>query len=250
MCSRLEVAGRRGVLKLFVAALGAFLLARALGMRPGGALMSGLVFGFSLWTVSWVSWPHDSVWAFLPWLCLLCELTVRRPGPLEFAGLAGVVGLQFLGGHPASSLQVLFVVVLFWIGRVLASPELRPRSAPRLLTLAAALVAGAALAAVALVPFIELLRHSSDATARADVSALLKQPTRSLLALFLPDYWGHGRTALQLGGGLEERAYYVAALPLMLGAAALAIRPSAVRIAVAAVGAVTLAVATGAATGL
>ena len=79
-------------------------------MRLGGALMTGLVFGFSLWTVTWVSWPHGSVWAFLPWLCLLCELTVRRPGPLPFAGLAGVVGLQFLSGHPASSYQVLFVV--------------------------------------------------------------------------------------------------------------------------------------------
>ena len=87
--------------------------------------MTGLVFGFSLWTVTWVSWPHGGVWAFLPWLCLLCELTVRRPGPLPFAGLAGVVGLQFLSGHPASSYQVLFVVVLFWVGRVLASPELR-----------------------------------------------------------------------------------------------------------------------------
>ena len=134
----LEVAGRRG---------GAQAVRRGAGRLPARRArsecasavrcMSGLVFGFSLWTVSWVSWPHDSVWAFLPWLCLLCELTVRRPGPLPFAGLAGVVGLQFLGGHPASSLQVLFVVVLFWIGRVLASPELRPRAAPRLLTLAA-----------------------------------------------------------------------------------------------------------------
>src|SRR5687767_11374405 len=60
-------------LKLFVAALGAFLLGRALGMRFGGALLAGLVFGFSLWAVTWVSWPHMSVWAFLPWLCLLAE---------------------------------------------------------------------------------------------------------------------------------------------------------------------------------
>jgi Bacterial membrane protein YfhO len=232
-------------LKLFVAALGAFLLARLAGMRLGGALMTGLVFGFSLWTVTWVSWPHGGVWAFLPWLCLLCELTVRRPGPLPFAGLAGVVGLQFLSGHPASSYQVLFVVVLFWVGRVLASPELRRDAVARLLTVAAALVVGAAVAAVALIPFAELLRHSSDATARADASALLKQPSRYLLGIFLPDYWGHGRTALQLGGGLEERAYYVAALPLMLGAAALALRPSAARIAAVAMGAATLAVATG-----
>ncbi|MBA3261564.1 MAG: YfhO family protein [Thermoleophilaceae bacterium] len=232
-------------LKLFVAALGAFLLARALGMRFGGSLMTGLVFGFSLWSVTWVSWPHMSVWAFLPWLCLLSERCVRRPGPLPFAGLALVVGLQFLGGHPASSLQVLGVVGLFWVGRTLLSRELRQRLAPRLLTFFAALVVGTALAAVALIPFGELLAHSSDATARADASDLLNQPARYLLGIFLHDYWGRKAGALQFGPGLEERAYYVAALPLMLGAAALVVRRSWTRIAVAAVGAAALAVATG-----
>src|SRR5918999_1019737 len=75
-------------LKLFLAAFGAFLLGRALALRFGGALLTGLVFGFSLWAVTWVSWPHMSLWAFLPRLCLMCELTVRRPGPLPFAGLS------------------------------------------------------------------------------------------------------------------------------------------------------------------
>ena len=36
------------VLKLWVAAFGMFLLARALGMRFGGALLAGLVFALSL----------------------------------------------------------------------------------------------------------------------------------------------------------------------------------------------------------
>ena len=232
-------------LKLFVAALGAFLLGRALGMRFGGALLTGLVFGFSLWAVTWVSWPHMSVWALLPWLCLLAELCVRRPGPLPFAGLATATGLQFLGGHPASSLQVVVAVAVFWVARVLASRELRRRLAPRLLTFGAALVTGAALAAVALIPFAELLAHSSDATARADASDLLSQPSRYLLGVFLHDYWGHAASALQFGPGLEERAYYVAALPLMLAAAALVVRRSWERVVVALAGAVALAVSTG-----
>jgi hypothetical protein len=232
-------------LKLFVAALGAFLLGRALGMRLGGSLLAGLVFGFSLWCVSWVSWPHMSLWAFLPWVCLLCELTVRRPGPLPVAGLGAVVGLQFLGGHPASSYQVLFVVVVFWIGRVLATPELRRGWPGRLLAMAGGLALGVALAAVALVPFAELLSHSSDATARAEASGLLKQPSHYLLGIFLHDYWGRAETSLAFGPGLEERAYYVAALPLFLAAAALVIRPAAARVAVALVGAAALAASTG-----
>jgi hypothetical protein len=232
-------------LKLFVAAFGAFMLGRALGMRFGGALLSGLVFGFSLWAVTWVSWPHMSVWAFLPWLCLLAEACVRRPGLLPFAGLSALVGVQFLGGHPASSLQVLLVLALFWLVRTVAAPELRERLGWRLLTFFGALGLGTALAAIALVPFGELLAHSSDATARADASDLLHQPARYLLGLFVPDYWGRKASQLQFGTGLEERAYYVAALPLMLAAVALALRPTGRRVAVAAVGAASLAVAVG-----
>jgi hypothetical protein len=233
-------------LKLFTAALGAFLLGRALGMRFGGALMSGLVFGFSLWAVTWVSWPHMSVWALVPWMCLLSEACVRRPGPLPFAGLAAVVGLQFLGGHPASSLQVLMVLAVFWLARTLAAPDLRERRLGlRLLTFLGGLAVGTALAAIALIPFAELLAHSSDATARAEASDLLHQPSRYLLGVFLPDYWGRKASALQFGTGLEERAYYVAALPLMLGAIAMVVRLSLQRIAVALVGAAALAVATG-----
>ena len=51
------------VLKLWVAAMGMFLLARELAMRFAGALLAGLVYGFSFWMVTWVAYPHASVWA-------------------------------------------------------------------------------------------------------------------------------------------------------------------------------------------
>ncbi len=72
-------------LKLFVAALGAFLLARALGMRFGGALMTGLAFGFSLWCVRWVSWNIEGSSCSSPgsacWRRCWCEDRRRWPGP-------------------------------------------------------------------------------------------------------------------------------------------------------------------------
>lgn len=232
------------IIKLFVGAFGAFLLGRELRMRYGGALLTGLVFGFSLWSVTWVSWTLASVWAFLPWLCLFSERCVRRPGPLPFAGLATVVGLQWLGGHPSSSVQIMAVVGLSWVVRVVVSPALRQRLGIRLLALAGGFVAGTALAAVMLIPFAELLIHSSDLRVRTGASDLLRQQPEQLLALFLHDWWGSGSSGLTLAFSLEH-AYYVAALPLMLAAAAVMIRPSAARIAVAAVGAATLAIATG-----
>src|SRR5207248_5294847 len=66
------------VLKLFVAALGMFLLARALSMRFAGALLAGVVYGFNLWMVQWVVYPHASVWSLIPWMLLATDRLVRR----------------------------------------------------------------------------------------------------------------------------------------------------------------------------
>ena len=88
-------------LKLWVAAFGAFLLARALSMRWPGAGLAGIVYGFSLWMVTWISYPHASVWALVPWALLAAEGVLRRPDPRRAALLALVIGLQFLCGHPS-----------------------------------------------------------------------------------------------------------------------------------------------------
>jgi membrane protein YfhO len=230
-------------LHLFVAAFGAFLAARAFGLRVLGALLCGVVFGFSLWSVTWVSWTTMGVWAWLPWLCLLAELCVRRPGPLPVAGLAGVTGFQLLGGHPSSSFQITVAVAAFWGVRALLVPD---RRLLRLVTLGGGLALGAALAAITLIPFAELLSHSIDIDARTAAASDAHEPARYLLGIFLHDWWGRGsRVSLEFASKLEEHAYYVAALPLMLACSAVALRPRRERIATAAVGLVALAVATG-----
>ena len=106
------------VLKVFVAAFGTFLLSRALGLRFAGALMAGLVYGFAQLTVESVSWPQGGVRALLPWLLLLVEMVVRKPRPLPVAGLATVVGLQFFGGHPETSYNVMFAAGAFALFRL------------------------------------------------------------------------------------------------------------------------------------
>jgi hypothetical protein len=53
-------------LKLFVAAFGAHLLGRALGMRFGGALVAGLVFAFGTYFVTWLAWPLTNIFPLIP----------------------------------------------------------------------------------------------------------------------------------------------------------------------------------------
>lgn len=227
-------------LKLWCCALGTFLLARSLGISGPGAFLAGLAMAFGLWFVTWLSWPLASVWAWLPWLLWLTGRVVRRPGAGPVAALAVVVALQYFGGHPESSFHVLATGALFALLRLSRLPRAAAaRAAGRL---AAALVAGTALAAVALLPFLELLGHSADLATREN-----RQPVtvglKYVLGLALPEYWGRP-TQVATAPFINTRAWYVGALPLMLAAVAL-LRPTRERVAVAAAAAVSLAVVTG-----
>lgn len=223
-------------LKVFVAAFGTFLLARALAMRYAGCLLAGLVFGFGLFFVVWVPWPVAGVFAFIPWLLLTTDRVVRRPGVLSVAALAVVVGLTYFGGHPESSFHALFGALAFLALRLwqVRSGRLEAHGGwgRGLLCGAGALLIGSALAAVAIVPFVEALLQSADLGRRDEA---VKVQLRYISALVLPDYYGRP-TQLALEGLIVERAFYVGALTLLLAAAALIVRPTLERVAVAGLG--------------
>ncbi|MGI8512792.1 MAG: hypothetical protein ACR2NH_09215 [Solirubrobacteraceae bacterium] len=231
------------ILKVFSASFGTFLLARAMGQRLAGSLLAGVVFGFGMYFVIWNPWPLSAVWALIPWLLLATERLVRRPGPLPAAALAVVVALQYFAGHPESSFHAMFFTVVFFAWRL---SVLRPGALVRRSAIfGAALAGGALLAAIALVPFLELLFGSADLADRSDGSMQSYVPRQFLFGLFLPDYWGRP-THVGLQGFLVERAIYPGALTLMLVAAALILRPTAERLAVAGFGAFSLAIVFGA----
>jgi hypothetical protein len=237
--------GLIAVLKAFVAAFGTYLLGRALGMRFGGALMAGIVNAFSLYFVVWIAWPQTNVWALLPWLFLLADRVLRAPTVLSVAGLAGIVALQFLGGHPESNFHLLVATVAFFAFRVvvLRRAQALPGLRRPLLAFSAGLAGGTALAAVALVPFLELLFRSADMDVR-ETYWELALPERYLLGFLLPDYWGRA-THAAVGAFAQERALYVGALPLMLAIGAVVARPTFQRVGLAAFGALLLAIAVG-----
>jgi hypothetical protein len=222
------------ILKLFLAAFGAYVFCRILGMRFGGALVSGIVFAFGTFFVIWLSWPLTSVYAFIPWTLALTELLIRRPEPTTVAGLAAVLGLQFLGGHPESSFHLVFTTTVFFVFRLLLHwwPDRRePRRLLRpVVAFAAAGIAGAALAALVLAPFLEFLLHSGDLSRRVHAAAGY-WPRKYIGALFLHDYWGRP-TQVDLEAFMQVRGWYAGAATLMLAAAALVLRRSAERIAV------------------
>jgi hypothetical protein len=223
------------ILKLFLAGFGAYALGRVLGLRFGGALLSGVVFAFGTFFVVWLAWPLTSIYALIPWTLALIELLIRRPGRLTVAGLAVVLALQFLGGHPESSFHLVFVSIVFFVFRALLHWRRGDRSRAELLRPAIAFAvagcAGAALAALALAPFLEFVLHSGDLSRRVS-SAAGYWPRKYLGALFLHDYWGRP-TQVDLESFMQVRGWYAGAATLMLAAAALILHRSAERIGVA-----------------
>ena len=229
------------VLNLWVAAMGMYLLARALAMRFSGALLAGVVYGFSFWMVTWVAYPHASVWAWIPWLLLLTERLVRRPDLVNAGGLAAVTGLVLVSGHPEESFRALFVTVAFLALRLARHRE---GVRARLLAFAGALVGGALLAAAVVLPVAELILHSADLDQRSGAAIDDHLPTKWLLGVLMPDYWGRA-TGTPVEPFQFIRAFYLGALPLLLAVAAVALRRDAERVAIAAFGAISLAVVVG-----
>ena len=218
------------ILKLFLGALGVYVLARLLGIGFAGALLSGVVFAFGTFFVVWLAWPLSSVYAFIGWTLALTELVIRRPGPLPVAGLAAVIALQFLGGHPESSFHLMFATAVFFVFRALLTHgrSVRALRAP-VIAFVLAVIAGLGLAALALAPLAEFLLQSADLGRRA-ASAAGYWPRKYLGALFLHDYWGRP-TQVDLEAFMQVRGWYAGAATLMLAAAALIGRRSAQRIA-------------------
>jgi hypothetical protein len=234
------------LLKVFTAAFGTYLLGRSLGMRFPGALMAGLVFAFSLYFLVWVSWPLPNVWALLPWLILFSDRVIRNPTALPAAGLAVVVAVQWFGGHPESNFHLLAVTLAFFAFRLLVlrrEGEVEALGRPAL-AFAAAMAGGTALAAVALVPFLELLFRSGDVDVR-ETFWQISLPRRYLLGFALYEYWGRATHVATGGDFTQVRALYAGALPLLLAGAAVIVRPSLMRVGVAAFAALMLAIVLG-----
>jgi hypothetical protein len=226
-------------LKLFLGALGAFVLGRLFGMRFGGALLTGLVFAFGTFFVLWLAWPLTNIFPLIPWLLVLAELAVRRPTPLVAAGLAGGVALTFFGGHPESSFHTIVMTALFFVVRLGWSVRDRPDRGRAMARPAAAFfggcVVGSLIAAVMLVPLAELLLNSGDLERRQGEDPN-SWPKKYLGALFLHDYWGRATQQSNIEPFMQVRGWYAGASTLMLATAALIIRPTAARVAVAVVG--------------
>ncbi len=223
------------VLRALLAALAAYLLARALGVSPASSAVSGLAYGLGSFVVAQQHHVnHGNTAPALP-LCLAgfemamrAQTCRRRVGWLLATALAFTTAL--LATHPQLTL-IVAVGLLLYVGGSLALSRWTPRMdgwRGRIRTGAWALGGGVGIAVVAgglgaiqMVPLVELIGESGRADAiDATEATKFAIPPLGLVQLIFPGVFG-GPEEYWFSGNAWETAIYLGLVPLVLALLAL-----------------------------
>jgi hypothetical protein len=212
-----------------VAALGAYLFARRAGADITGALATSLIWQFSAFFIEQVG--HTNVLhtaAMLPWVLWAIEGYIANHARGRGALLAALVAVQIFAGHQQTCAYALLLAGAYGVVLLRTS---RARRSSYLSTLAL-LAVGLLLAAVQILPTIELLRNSLRARASYDFFSSFSMPPRFALTLFAPYLFGGGNGILFRAPYVGptffgEYVAYVGLLTIMLALVAIILKPDA-----------------------
>jgi len=146
------------LLEILVAVGGAYLFLRLIRLGRAAALLGGLAYATSAFMVVWTNWPQTRVAAFIPALFWALERIARYRRVRELALLALVVAALLLGGFPAVTGYALFTGAFYLTVRAFAeNPGALRRVAGTLGLAAGGVLAGVALVAVQLLPWVSTM---------------------------------------------------------------------------------------------
>lgn len=212
-----------------IAALGAYLYARRVGVSVNGAMITSLVWQMSGCLVGQIG--HISIVqtaAMLPWGLWALESFVGGQGYKRGPLLAVLVAIQIFAGHQQTFVYSLILVAGYAIAMAVTDAQLRKRYLSSL----AFVASGVLLSALQIVPTVELLRNSARAEATYVFFSSYSMPRRFVLALFAPYLMGGGDGRLFRAPYVGPPFYlemvgYAGLLAIMLALVALLIRPDA-----------------------
>ncbi|MEP6741218.1 MAG: YfhO family protein [bacterium] len=210
-----------------VAALGAYLFARRSGATIAGAVATSLIWQWSAFMVAKVGQTNVvQTAALLP--CVLWAIDRYGMSGKRSHGvvLALLVAVQIFAGHQQTFAYSFLLAAAYAVVMARASSS-RERNA--YLQSLALLAGGVVLAAVQILPTIELLRNSLRATATYDFFSSFSMPPRFVLTFFAPFIMGGGDGQLfrapYIGPAFAgEYIAYVGAATIMLALVALLLK--------------------------
>jgi hypothetical protein len=207
--------------RLLVAGVGMYYWCRLLAVSEVGAILAGISFMLCAFHVVWLNHPHTNVSILLPWAFVAIEKIVTHGNIRSALFMAIVIAALFFGGHPETVLHIALgtgVFFLYRIGRKLHKERRADMLRTVLTSAAGGVLLGVGLAAIVLVPFVELLSQSGVWEARGDFTRnpfVLQLST--LLTAVAPDLFGNPAHGSDYGpSNYNERIAYAGFLPLLL----------------------------------
>jgi hypothetical protein len=171
------------VVRLWIAAVGAFFLARARRVSRPGALLAGVVFGLGGGMIAQLPFVSAGPVCFFPWVVLAQTRLLRRPSPAGRVLLGLAVAITLTAGHPTLSACVLLGAMASGLVGIVGAGQGKRRA--RALDLAVGWAFGAAFSAPFLFSFVEYVengfsyKHTAEGLREHGVWTLL---TRESLA--------------------------------------------------------------------
>ncbi len=149
-------------MKMLIALTFTFLFCRRRGYSEVASATGAAAFGFSMFVIVWLHFPHATVAAYLPAVLLQIDLLAEKVTLGRFSFFAATWAVALFGGHPETALHifVLAALMVMWIVAI-ERPFATWLGAGRFLgVLAGAMTVGALLAAPFFAPLIEALPKS------------------------------------------------------------------------------------------
>jgi hypothetical protein len=198
---------------------------RRIDLGQPAAFAGGLLFGFGMWSISYLEFPMKlgaAIWLPLLWSGLWDAMVYHDRRGLGLGGIA--IALSLLAGYPQITFLGLLSAAILAIA--LAVPVLREKKLPasvrllRLGALVAMLVLGILVAAIQLVPAATMTALSGKATPyEASVALTRSLPPKNLLGLIDPFLFGFPGVDRFWGGEIVEfcfGAMFVGGIGLIL----------------------------------
>ncbi len=149
------------VLHSVLAGISAYFLGRALGLRRHCAFLTAVIYNFSGTTLSFLNLFNIlPVIVFLPLLTLALIRLLQAPSVKRVALSSGVLALFLLAVEPTAILTVGFFLVPLAVSFYFLNDGLKTSWRVVIVTLGSTLISGLLLAAVQLLPTLELTRNS------------------------------------------------------------------------------------------
>jgi hypothetical protein len=142
------------ILKLLAAGLCTYWLARELDVNPREAILSGIVYATSGYTIVWLLYPITGVFALLPGLAAAALRLMKHPSIRNAALVILFAALCTAGGHP----ETLFIGVIgIWVFLAWESERRRGLGIITLVPASIGALLGFLLLAIQLAPFLAIL---------------------------------------------------------------------------------------------